>query len=182
MTDTDSRLAALIAKDDIRDLAMRYMRGQDRLDHALQLGTFWPDSTTDYGIFAGSGPDFVDFAQGLLTEHLANQHIIGQHHIQFDEADPNRAFGEVYYYAFHRILDDGVATDLIISGRYLDRYERRDTPTGPEWRFAHRSEFVDWARKDIAADGILSTDLAACLLGRHDTQDRSYDCDWLKNA
>lgn len=171
-------LATLIAKDEIRDLAMRYMRGQDRLDHALQLGTFWPDSTTDYGIFKGSGPDFVTFAQELLTEHLANQHIIGQHYIKFDADKPDRAFGEVYYYAFHRILDQGVPTDMVISGRYLDRYERR----GGEWRFAHRSEFVDWARKEPAADGILTTDLAACLLGRHDMADRSYDCDWLKNA
>ncbi|WP_159981430.1 MULTISPECIES: nuclear transport factor 2 family protein [unclassified Novosphingobium] len=171
-------LATLIAKDAIRDLASRYMRGQDRLDHALQLATFWPDSTTDYGIFKGSGPAFVDFAQSLLTEHLANQHIIGQHLIEFDPADPTRAFGEVYYYAFHRILDGEVPTDMVISGRYLDRYEQR----GGEWRFAHRSEFVDWARKEPAADAVLTTDLAACLMGRHDMQDRSYDRAWLASA
>lgn len=171
-------LQRLIAKDAIRDLAMRYMRGQDRLDRALQLDTFWPDSTTDYGIFKGCGPDFVAFAQDLLTEHLANQHIIGQHLIEFDETDADRAYGEVYYYAFHRILAKGMPTDMIISGRYVDRYERR----GSEWRFAHRSEFVDWARTEPAADGILSGDLAACLLGRHDMTDRSYDREWLSNA
>lgn len=171
-------LATLIAKDAIRDLAARYMRGQDRLDHALQTATFWPDSTTDYGIFKGSGPDFVDFAQNLLTEHLANQHIIGQHLIEFDPANPDIAFGEVYYYAFHRILDNGEPTDMLICGRYLDRYECR----AGEWRFAHRSELVDWARKDPAADGFLSTDLAACLLGRHDRQDRSFDRAWLASA
>lgn len=171
-------LERLIAKDAIRDLAARYMRGQDRLDKALQAATFWPDSTTDYGIFVGSGPDFVTFAQDLLTEHLANQHIIGQHLIEFDPANPDRAFGEVYYYAFHRIIEDGAPTDMIISGRYLDRYERRDG----EWRFAHRSELVDWARKEPAADDFLTTQLAACLLGRHDRQDRSYDRAWLETA
>ena len=56
----------LIAKDAIRDLAARYMRGQDRLDRDLQMATFWPDATTDYGIFVGSGPEFVAFAQDLL--------------------------------------------------------------------------------------------------------------------
>jgi hypothetical protein len=171
-------LATLIAKDQIRDLCARYMRGQDRLDHALQLGTFWPDATTDYGIFKGSGPDFVAFAQALLAEHIANQHLIGQHLIEFDEAVADRAYGEVYYYAFHRILDQGVPTDMVICGRYLDRYERR----AGEWRFAHRTELVDWARKEPAADGFLATDLSACLLGRHDTQDRSYDRAWLATA
>ncbi|QZP07592.1 nuclear transport factor 2 family protein [Caenibius sp. WL] len=171
-------LATLIAKDEIRDLCARYMRGQDRLDHALQLATFWPDATTDYGIFKGSGPAFVDFAQELLATHSANQHLIGQHLITFDSDTPDRAYGEVYYYAFHRIVEESGPTDMVISGRYLDRYERR----GGEWRFAHRTELVDWVRKEAAADSILATDLAACLLGRHDTQDRSYDRAWLATA
>lgn len=174
MTDIEK----LLAKDAIRDLAARYMRGQDRLDADLQMGTFWPDSTTDYGIFAGSGPDFVRFAQGLLVEHIANQHLIGQHLIWFDDHDADMAFGEVYFYAFHRIVEDGEPIDMTICGRYIDRYERRDG----EWRFAHRSEVNDWARKEPAADAFLKTDLADALIGRHDMQDRSYDREWLKNA
>lgn len=173
----------LVAKDAIRDLAARYMRGQDRLDHALQLATFWPDATTDYGIFAGSGPAFVDFAQGLLADHRANHHLIGQHLIEFDPADPARAWGEVYYTAFHRVIEDGAATDMVIAGRYVDRYERRTGPDGTaEWRFADRAELVDWARKEPAADGFLATELSACLLGRHDMQDRSYDRQTPENA
>ena len=171
-------LATLLAKDAIRDLAARYMRGQDRLDRALQLSTFWPQSTTDYGIFKGSGPEFVDFAQAMLAEHLANQHLIGQHLIEYDPAMPDVAFGEVYYYAFHRVLEGGQPYDMVICGRYIDRYERR----GDEWRFAHRSELVDWARKEPASDAFLSTDVAACLLGRHDMKDRSYDHSWLQSA
>lgn len=174
MTDIEK----LLAKDAIRDLAARYMRGQDRLDADLQMGTFWPDSTTDYGIFVGSGPDFVRFAQELLVEHLANQHLIGQHLIWFDEDDADMAYGEVYFYAFHRIIEDGEPIDMTICGRYIDRYERRDG----EWRFAHRSEVNDWARKEPAADAFLKTDLADALIGRHDMQDRSYDREWLKNA
>ncbi|MBS7670837.1 nuclear transport factor 2 family protein [Croceicoccus gelatinilyticus] len=174
MTDIEK----LLAKDAIRDLAARYMRGQDRLDADLQMGTFWPDSTTDYGIFVGSGPDFVRFAQALLVEHIANQHLIGQHLIWFDEDDADMAYGEVYFYAFHRIIEDGESIDMTICGRYIDRYERRDG----EWRFAHRSEVNDWARKEPAADAFLKTDLVDALIGRHDMQDRSYDREWLKNA
>lgn len=168
-------LATLIAKDAIRDLCARYMRGQDRLDRELHLSTFWPDATTDYGIFKGGAEDFVDFAQDLLAGHLANQHLIGQTLI---DVDGERAFGEVYYYAFHRIVEDGAPVDMVISGRYLDRYECRNG----EWRFAHRSEFVDWVRKEPAADRCLTTDLAGVLRGRHDMQDRSYDRAWLETA
>lgn len=174
MTDLDR----LLAKDAIRDLAARYMRGQDRLDAALQAATFWPDSTTDYGIFAGSGPDFVAFAQALLQGHIANQHLIGQHLITFHPTDPDQAVGEVYYYAFHRVVEDGSPVDMTICGRYLDRYERR----GGEWRFAHRSELVDWARKEPAADAFMDTDLAAALRGRHDREDASYRTPWPLDA
>ena len=34
--------------------------------------------------------------------------------------------------------------DLIIAGRYLDRYERRDDV----WKIAYRSEVVDWTRSE----------------------------------
>lgn len=171
-------LDRLIAKDAIRDLAARYMRGQDRLDGDLQLATFWPDATTDYGIFVGPAAEFVAFAQGLLTEHIANQHLIGQHLIEFEDGHPDVAFGEVYFYAFHRIVEDGAPVDLTICGRYIDRYERRNG----EWRFAHRSEVNDWARKEPAADAFLATDMPDALLGLHSMQDRVYQRAWLRGA
>ena len=58
------------------------------------------------------------------------------------------AFGEIYFQAFHRIVQDGAEQDLFISGRYVDRYERR----AGVWKIAHRSELVDWARTEPAAD------------------------------
>lgn len=174
MTDLDK----LLAKDAIRDLAARYMRGQDRLDAELQAATFWPDSTTDYGIFTGSGPQFVAFAQELLQGHVANQHLIGQHLITFHPEDPDQALGEVYYYAFHRVIEDGQPVDMTICGRYLDRYERREG----EWRFADRRELVDWARKEPARDAFMDGDLADALRGRHDRGDASYQLPWALDA
>jgi len=38
--------------------------------------------------------------------------------------------------------------DLIVAGRYLDRYERR----GGEWKMAYRSERVDWSRTTPTQD------------------------------
>lgn len=164
----------LLAKDAIRDLHAVYMRAQDRLLPDLHRSVFWPDSTTDYGIFKGSGDDFVTFAQDLLQSHLSNHHLIGQALI---EVEGDVAFGEVYYTAFHRIIEEDEPKDMFIAGRYVDRYERR---TGV-WKIAHRSELIDWARMDPASDGFLASLNGALLGGRADT-DLSSQRDWLRTA
>jgi hypothetical protein len=49
---------------------------------------------------------------------------------------------------------------MIIAGRYLDRYERREDV----WKFAYRSEIVDWSRSQPTNDPYF--DLAPdCLRG-----------------
>ncbi len=128
----------------IYDLVCDYMRGQDRLDPVLHRSVFHDDATTDYGDgYRGSADGFVVFAQRVLTPHQANHHMIGQVRIDFEGAD--LAFGEVYFQAHHRLAEDG-STDLFVSGRYVDRYERR----AGVWKIAHRSELVDWVRREPA--------------------------------
>ena len=91
---------------------------------------------------------FVAFAQSALSTHESSHHMLGQIQIQID-IEGKEAFGEVYYQAFHRIVaDDGQARDLFVSGRYVDRYERRNG----RWKIAYRSELVDWVRDEAAAD------------------------------
>ena len=148
-SELNERLQGLADKQEIAELSHNYMRGLDRLDRELMLSVFHPDSTTDYGFFKGSGPDFVDYAQNALKDHISNQHMIGQVLI---DLEGDTAFGEVYYQAFHRFLIDDVETDLFVAGRYVDRYERRDGA----WKFAFRSELVDWVRLDPATgDGMM---------------------------
>ena len=70
--------------------------------------------------------------------------MIGQVRIDFEG---ETAFGEVYFQAFHRVSEN----DLWVSGRYVDRYERR----AGAWKIAHRSELVDWLRVEPASDAPL---------------------------
>ncbi|NBC37790.1 nuclear transport factor 2 family protein [Novosphingobium sp. FSY-8] len=168
------KIEALIARDEIRALSGAYMRGLDRRDADLMKGVFWPDSTTDYGFYQGPGAEFVDFAQTMLADHQANLHMLGQINIDLDGP---RAFGEVYYFAWHRVEDDGVPTDLIIAGRYVDRYEQRDGV----WKIAHRSELIDWVRSDPASEHYLAR-IPGALLGGHGAADRSSQRDWLATA
>ena len=162
----------LLAKQEITDLVGRYMRGLDRLDRDLLRATFHDDATTDYGFFKGDPDAFCDMAMAALREHLANHHMIGQVLI---DIEGEVAFGEVYFQAFHRIVTDGEERDLFISGRYVDRYERRDG----QWKFAFRSEVNDWARNDPASDDYFRT-TPDSLRGARKPQDAIYQRDALR--
>jgi hypothetical protein len=76
------------------------------------------------------------------------------------DVDGDEAFGEVYFQAYHKIMGEAGYEDVIISGRYLDRYEKREGV----WKFAYRSERVDWSRTQPTQDSYfdLATD---CLRG-----------------
>lgn len=164
-------LEELLAKQEITDLVGRYMRGLDRLDRKLLRSTFHDDATTDYGFFQG-GPDaFVDMAYNALKDHAANHHMIGQVNI---DVEGDVAFGEVYFNAYHRVLQNGEPRDLVIAGRYVDRYEKRDGA----WKFAFRSEVNDWSRNDPASDSYFEGNPKGLRGGRMD--DAWYDRDTLR--
>lgn len=144
----------VIAKQEITDLVGLYMRGLDRLDRTLLRSTFHDDANTDYGFFQGGPDDFVEMAYNALKSHLANHHMIGQVNIDLGgDKEAHIAYGEVYFQAFHRIIEDDKERDLFISGRYVDRYEKRDG----QWKIAFRSEVNDWARNDPATDSYFTT-------------------------
>ena len=147
--DLESEIRDLAARRDIQDALCRYMRGQDRLDPGLHRSAFHDDAWVDCGLMSGSADEFVSFAQGLLADFDGSQHLIGQVQIT---VDGDKASGEVYFFAWHRMHEDGVAKDLMVAGRYIDEYACRDG----EWRILRRREIIDWARTDPAADAFLS--------------------------
>ena len=158
----DQRIAGLLARREIEDCLFRYMRGQDRLDAALQRSAFHNDATVDYGFFTGSGIDFVRFAQDLLADRYnATQHMLGQMHIAIDGEEGH---GEIYFLAWHRRKAEHGGDDLLIAGRYLDRYSCRDGT----WRIADRREVVDWTRTDAASDNWFERTPQALRGGRGD--------------
>ncbi|MDE2404873.1 MAG: nuclear transport factor 2 family protein [Sphingomonadales bacterium] len=147
--DRDAAIDRMLAREAIRDALCRYMRGQDRLDPVLHRSAFHDDAWVDCGLMSGSADEFVTFAQGFLADLEGSQHIIGQAQIA---VDGDRASGEVYFFAWHRIREDGVPRDLAVAGRYVDEYACRDG----DWRIVRRRELIDWARTDDAADGFLA--------------------------
>ncbi len=157
----------LLAKQEIYELSCTYMRALDRLDGDLMHTVFHDDATVDYGFYVGSAKGFVDYAQDALKDHVANHHMIGQAHIR---VDGDTATGEVYFQAFHKVNQDGELKDLFISGRYVDRYEKR----AGVWKFSFRSEVNDWSRTEADADRHLSSPTNSSLVGARQPEDYSY--------
>ncbi|MCW1427809.1 nuclear transport factor 2 family protein [Novosphingobium sp. JCM 18896] len=158
-TDLDAELRDLIARRDIKRALMAYMRGQDRLDPELQLTAFHDDADVDCGLLRGTGREFTDFAQDFLVNMEGSQHLIGQIDI---EVDGDRAHGEVYFLAWHRLVEDGERYDLIMAGRYVDEYACRQG----RWAIAKRRELIDWGRKDKSSDGFMADMPLLHLAGR----------------
>ncbi len=136
-------LAALIAKDRIRQLALLYCRASDRRDFDLMRSLYHEDATDDHGgMFKGPAMEFIDrlpqiMADIELTTHHITNHLIALH------PDGVRAEGELNIIAYHRVQTPDGPQDAIIGGRYLDHYECRD---GSCWKFAARKIVLDWNR------------------------------------
>lgn len=145
LPDPNNRLDQLLAREDIAALSHRYARAQDERDAAAQRAVFHDDAELDYPRFKG-GPDaFVAFAQDALRAMGKSHHLLGQ--IEIDIMG-DRAGGIIYFIAWHRLTQAGEQKDLIVGGRYIDQYSRRDGV----WKIAFRSEIVDWSRLDPSSD------------------------------
>ncbi len=118
-------------REQIRDLALRYCRGVDRLDPDCMNSAYWPDAIDDHGNFVGNAHDFSDHCMVAHLRWKWTMHSIYNHLIDLD-ADGVHARGEIYNITNLCRADTGAIDTWY--GRYLDRYEKR----GDEWRIIHR--------------------------------------------
>lgn len=126
--DHDS-LEDLQVRAEIHDVLMRWCRAVDRGDDELLAAVFHADAEGPRTFLSFSGED-------LPTTHFAGNELV---HVLGDTAH-----SELYVVAWRRQHDDAQVTDLVVGGRVLDVFERRDG----EWRIAHRRVLHDWRRFD----------------------------------
>jgi hypothetical protein len=150
---SDEELRDLVAREKIRDCIARLARGEDRRDAALIRSACWPDSKSDYGVFAGSFDEYLAWVVPGSPAIPVTQHILGQSLIDL-QGDVARV--ETQVTAYHRIAAGAAPRDAVIGGRYLDRLERR----GREWRIARRTMLYDWFQ-----DWGVSADWSQGLMG-----------------
>ena len=134
----ESAIDAMLAKDALRDLAVRYARAVDRRDLDLLRSVYHDDATDEHGVvYRGSASGFVDgFMEIMRGFELTAHYICNASYV----VDGDGADGELYFIAYHRTLGDD-PKHAMVCGRYLDNYERRDG----QWRIARRKLVWDSA-------------------------------------
>lgn len=133
MSFDETTLATLIAKEEIRELAMLYSRGVDRKDGALLRTLYTQDATDTHGdTFDGSAEDYVQFLERSFPYMPYSGHHICNHLIS---VDGDEGEGEIYALAYHIIPDrKGGWLEDMMCVRYIDRYRKDEG----RWRFAQR--------------------------------------------
>lgn len=165
----DARLAALLDKQEITELIHAFARAADRHDHEAIRALYHADATDDHGaFFKGLTADFIDQLPDIQAPMNILHHNVTTVNIRLDG---DYAEGEVYALAFHQVATQNGPMDLLIGGRYLDKYEKRDGT----WKFAHRSVLTDWARVEDPSTVTLDHPMVeGSLLGQPGPEDPSY--------
>ena len=128
MTDLELEVRQIVDRQAILDCIYRYARGIDRDDLELVSSAYHADARDDHGFFVGTGQDMAKWVFARHRESPASQHHITNHVV---EIDGDSAHAETYFLAINR-ASNGTAS--LATGRYVDRFERRQG----EWRIAAR--------------------------------------------
>ena len=133
------QIRELLDKQALMELINTYCNAADRHDHEKMRALYHEDAIDDHGsFFKGLAMEFID----KLPEIQAPMEILHHNVTTVNlKLDGDYAEGEVYIIAFHKVRTDDGALDLLIGGRYFDKYRKRDGV----WKFSHRAVVADWA-------------------------------------
>ncbi len=137
---TDSVPQELVDEFQLRRLVHAYCRAVDRGEIEQLRNLYHHDAVDAHGAFSTGGAD--DFLQQLTAARPYLRAM--QHHITTVNFAivGDTAEGEIYTIAVHTIAGNGRDIDVVVGGRYLDKYKKRDST----WRFIERTIVTDWAR------------------------------------
>ena len=154
---------ALLDKEAVRDVSLRYTRGIDRHDEELFRSAYHADARDDHGAFIGRGADFVDYANRVHAENwVCHQHYVTN---QVIDLDGDVAHCESYFFAVLK-RPDGICD--LVGGRYIDRIDRREGV----WAVADRICMVEWNVEGKPGEAPL--DPTMFVAGAWDKSDPSY--------
>lgn len=160
-----SDLEVLLAERAIRQVAVNYCRGIDRLDREIFESVWNPGATCDYeGMAKGTAEEIADLFLDSPTSHRGWQmhsHQVSNQTVVLAD-DGESAAAETYVTARIRSFPDadGQMVDMVFTGRYLDRLSKHDGV----WGIDHR-HLVN----DVVSEYAVVTNFAGELPDRSDT-------------
>lgn len=126
-------VAYLMDRTAITDCIARHARGCDRHDVDLINAAYHPDGVDEHGKVINLGTEYANWANEVhAATSQVHTHNITTHTVDIDGDD---AHAESYVIV---LLLNG-STAQVISGRYIDRLERREG----QWRIAVRRSTVE---------------------------------------
>jgi ketosteroid isomerase-like protein len=139
MTASDSQLQEMLDESALRKLVHTYCRAVDRGDFATLRQLYHHDAVDAHGeISTGSVDGFLEMLEASRPHIRSMQHNVTT--VNFVIHD-NQAEGEIYTIATHTFGAGDRDIDVIVGGRYLDKYEKRDDI----WKIVERTIVTDWA-------------------------------------
>ena len=165
----DTRLQELLDKAEITELVHRYCNAADRHDHALMRTLYHEDAIDDHGaFFKGLAMEFIDKLPEIQAPMLILHHNVTTVNIALDG---NYGEGEIYVLAFHQVQTEAEPMDMLIGGRYFDKYEKR----AGVWKFSERAVVADWASSNSPSTVCLKHPMIeGSHIGKPGTADPSY--------
>lgn len=137
---TDPVLQEMIDEFQLRKLVHAYCRAVDRGDLEQLRALYHHDAVDAHGGFsAGSADAFLDQLAAARPYVRSMQHNITT--VNF-AISGHTAEGEIYTIATHTFAGGDRDVDVVIGGRYLDKYEKRNGT----WKISVRTIVTDWAR------------------------------------
>jgi ketosteroid isomerase-like protein len=119
----------------ILDCIARHARGHDRHDVELLTSTYHEDGVDEHGFAINMATDYAEWANAIhAAGSLQHTHNVTTHTCEID--------GDVAHcesYVLVVLLNKDGKTARMISGRYIDRLEKRND----EWKIALRRTTVD---------------------------------------
>lgn len=133
-------LEEMAAHLEIQQVLYRYCRGVDRGDPELIASVYHADAIDNHGAWKGKGRDFGAY----LVPAMDAVPLVGQHHITnaLINVKGETADVESYFVAFHPENTADAPRLVLVGGRYIDRFERRDG----KWLIADRVVVLDVTR------------------------------------
>ena len=165
----DEKIDAMLDKHEITELLYAYCNAADRHDHVKMRSLYHADAVDDHGsFFKGLAMEFIDKLPEIQAPMLILHHNVTTVNIA---RDGDYAEGEIYIIAYHQVATDAEPMDLLIGGRYFDKYSKRDGV----WKFAHRAVVADWATVNNPSTTRLDHPMIeGAYIGKPGTADPSY--------
>lgn len=139
MPTTDALLQEMLDEFALRKLVHAYCRAVDRGDFTTLRRLYHDDAVDAHGEFStGSVEEFLGTLAASRPHIRSMQHNVTT--VNF-AIDGDVAEGEIDVIAMHTFGAGDRDVDVMIGGRYLDKYERRQDV----WKIIERTIVTDWA-------------------------------------